>query len=116
MALSDHKIVKRNDVSDGENLTKALKDEGFNLPPSALHQEKSTVLMKKCNPMNLRPTKAPQITFYAKSLLSNEQEVLGEFLIDRKRNFAWSYANILGLDPEVVVHHLAIYPGTKPIQ
>lgn len=53
VALSNPKIVKIKDISNGENLYEVLEDEGFNLPLSALHQEKSTVLAEKCNPVNL---------------------------------------------------------------
>ena len=53
VALSDKKIVKIKYVSNGENLSEEPEDEGFNLPLRAIHQEKSAVLAKKCNPVNL---------------------------------------------------------------
>jgi hypothetical protein len=83
VTLSYHKIVKIKDVYDGENLIEMPKDEGFNLPPSALYQEKSIVLEEKCNLVNVGTSEAPQITFYLESLLMDEQEVLKAFLIDK---------------------------------
>lgn len=44
MAIYDPKIVKRKGTYKCENLSKAPKDEGFNLPLSAMHPEKSAVL------------------------------------------------------------------------
>ena len=40
--------------------------------------------------------------------------MLAAFLKERKVKFAWTYANMPGLDPEAVVHHLVVYPGAKP--
>jgi hypothetical protein len=30
--------------------------------------------------------------------------------------FAWSYEEILGINPDIVVHEIKKYPGTKPVQ
>jgi hypothetical protein len=30
--------------------------------------------------------------------------------------FTWSYEEMLGIDPNIVVHEIKTYPGTKPIQ
>lgn len=30
--------------------------------------------------------------------------------------FAWSYEEIPGIDPSIVVHEIPTYPGAKPIQ
>lgn len=45
-----------------------------------------------------------------------EQELLAAFLRGRKVNFAWTYDDMPGLDPDIVVHHLAIYPKAKHIR
>lgn len=68
VALTNPKTIKIKDVSNGENLSEALEDEGFNLPISALHREQSTILAKKCTPVNLRMDDKPQVTYYAESL------------------------------------------------
>jgi hypothetical protein len=39
VALMNPKIVKRKDISNGENLFEVSKDEGFNIPLNALHRE-----------------------------------------------------------------------------
>lgn len=108
MTLSDPKIVKRKDVSEGENIYQAPKDEGFNIPLSAMHREKSVVLEKKETLVNVGTKEAPKITFYVESLLGEEQKNLD--------NFAWSYIDVLGIDLEVVVHHLIVYLEAKPIK
>lgn len=41
------------DIFDRENLFEVPKDKGFNLPNSAIHQDKSTMLVEKCNPINV---------------------------------------------------------------
>jgi len=30
--------------------------------------------------------------------------------------FAWNYEEILGINPNIVVHKIKMYPGAKPIQ
>ena len=30
--------------------------------------------------------------------------------------FAWSYEEMLGIDPSVVVHEIPTYPGAKPVR
>jgi hypothetical protein len=108
VALTNPKIVKRKDISNGENLSEAPEDEGFNLPLSALHWEQSAILAEKCTPVNLGMDDKPQVTYYVESLQEGEPKILGAFLKHRKKNFAWAYSDMLGLDPEVVVHHLAV--------
>lgn len=104
----DPKKVKIKDVSNGENLFEAPEDEGFNLPLSALHREQPAILAKKCTSVNLGTNDKPQITYYAKSLQEGEPKILGAFLTHRKKNFAWAYSDMPGINPEVVVHHLAV--------
>lgn len=38
------------------------------------------------------------------------------FLQETQVNFAWSYADILGLDPELVVHNLVVKPNAKLVK
>jgi hypothetical protein len=38
------------------------------------------------------------------------------FINGHKINFTWTYTYMLGLDPTLVVHDLAIFPGAKPIK
>lgn len=116
VALSYPKIVKINDTSKGENLSEVPKDEGSNLPLSAMHLEKLAVLEKKATPVNVGIEEAPKITFYVESLLDEEHKNLAVFLKEKRSNFAWSYIDMPRINPEVVVHHLVVYPEAKPIK
>ena len=39
-----------------------------------------------------------------------------EFLKNGKINFAWTYKDMPGLDTDLVVHHLTIYPKIKSMK
>lgn len=36
--------------------------------------------------------------------------------MEKKINFAWTYANMSGLDPDLIMHHLSITLGVKPVK
>lgn len=114
MALSDPKKRKKKDESKGENLSKAPKDGGFNLP-TLEYQEKSTLLVESSKTINVRTTKASKVTFHVTSLDLEEMDNLKAFINERKIKFAWTYVDMRGLEPKLVVHHLAIFPIAKPI-
>ena len=52
----------------------------------------------------------------AQSLSPKEKEEFIAFFHKKKINFAWTYSNMLGLDPDLIMHHLSIAPGIKPIK
>ena len=37
------------------------------------------------------------------------------FLRENIDVFAWSYEDMLGIDPSVITHHLNVYPSSKPV-
>lgn len=41
---------------------------------------------------------------------------LTNFLLENAQVFAWSYEDMLGIDPEIISHHLSINPVFKPIR
>lgn len=66
--------------------------------------------------MNISLTEVPHIIHIAASLPSEQAELLIEVLRENVGRFAWSYQDMLGLDPKLVVHHLAVDPGAKPVK
>ena len=57
----------------------------------------------------------PGKTFKIGKLLCKPiQTRLIEFLRAHKANFAWTYHDIPGIDPSVMVHNLAVDPKVKP--
>lgn len=115
VALSDYEKGKKKDVSQGENLSQAPKDGGFNLPIIE-YQEKSTILVEDSKPINVGTTKAPKVTYHATSLDPKERFNLLEFICERKIKFTWKYVDIPGLDPFLVVHHLKVFPTMKLVK
>lgn len=49
-------------------------------------------------------------------LTLEEQPKFVEFFQKRQINFAWSYADMLGLDLDLVMHHLTMVEGAKPVK
>ena len=50
------------------------------------------------------------------SLPPKQVDLLIEVLHENVGHFAWSYQDMLGLDPKLVLHHLAMDPKAKPIK
>jgi hypothetical protein len=48
--------------------------------------------------------------------MEGEPKILGEFLKNRKNTFAWSYVDMVGIDPNIAIHHLAVHLDAKPIR
>lgn len=58
----------------------------------------------------------PHIIHLASLLTLEEQPKFIEFFQKRQINFAWSYADMPGLDPDLVMHHLTVAEGAKPVK
>jgi len=58
----------------------------------------------------------PKIVQLGKSLTKNERQEFVSILKERQKIFMWSYADMLGLDPNLVVHNLGIKEDAKPIK
>ena len=50
------------------------------------------------------------------SLSTKEKETFAKFFEDKKINFTWTYFDMLGLDIDLIMHHLSISPDVKPVQ
>ncbi|TYK29707.1 uncharacterized protein E5676_scaffold3607G00170 [Cucumis melo var. makuwa] len=88
---------------DTEDVPQSLEDGG-----------QSTV--DELKEVNLGTIKEPHPTFISASLSSEEEGKYMSLLTEYKDIFAWSYKEMPGLDPKVVVHHLAIKPGYRLIK
>ncbi|XP_060183015.1 uncharacterized protein LOC132612963 [Lycium barbarum] len=98
-------------VDDG----KPQEDEDAkDAPPEFEEGVKTTVdALKEIN----LGTDEDQRPTYVNSLLTvDEESAYVELLKEYKDVFSWSYKEMLGLDPKVVVHHLAVKNGTRPIK
>ena len=116
VALLDSKKVKIKDVSKGENLFEAPEDGRLDTLPLALYHEKSSMLVEKTIPANLGTEEQPKIIHLAESLTPEERIEHIQFYKERQVNFAWSYADMPGLDPDLVMHHLSLPLGAKPVK
>jgi hypothetical protein len=45
-----------------------------------------------------------------------DKEEFTKFFQSKKINFAWKYSDMPRLDPDLIMHHLSIAPGVKPIK
>lgn len=113
----DEKKTKTKEVSESENLEKALDDEGLDLPTIGyLPQDRSNLLIKETNSINMGIEDIPKNVLIAKSLTEQEKQDFINFLTEVKINFTWSYVDMPGLDPELVVHNLDVFPDAKPVK
>ena len=49
-------------------------------------------------------------------LRGDSKELLIQFLRDNVDLFAWKAADMPGIDPKLICHKLAVYPGSRPVQ
>ncbi|XP_070022412.1 uncharacterized protein [Nicotiana sylvestris] len=66
--------------------------------------------------VNLGTDEEPRPTYLSALLEVYEESTYIELLKEFRDVFAWSYKEMLGLDPKVVVHHLAVKNGARPVK
>ncbi|XP_070039298.1 uncharacterized protein [Nicotiana tomentosiformis] len=66
--------------------------------------------------VNLGTDEEPRPTYLSALLAIDEESTNIELLKEFKNVFAWSYKEMLGLDPKVAVHHLAVKNGVRPVK
>ncbi|GLJ30964.1 hypothetical protein SUGI_0618010 [Cryptomeria japonica] len=115
LATLDPEKVKIKDESNGENLLEVLEDGRFDTLPKH-YQERSSILIESTEAVNIDTTKQPKILHPTTSLSKEEMQQYAEFLKRRQINFAWSYADMPGLDPELIMNHLNVNPRAKPVK
>ena len=72
--------------------------------------------MEMTEEINLGTPNNPKIIHFAASLSLEEKDEFSRFFLERQINFAWSYTDMPELDPELVLHHLPLKPGMKPVK
>lgn len=111
------KKVKRKDISSTENLDQALEDEGLDLPTLVpLLHERSSLLIEETDIVNKGTKNNPNNVFVAKSLTNQEKKNIVIFLKETQVSFSWSYADMPGLDLELVVHQFVVRPDAKLVK
>ena len=74
------------------------------------------MLIEPTQPINLGIEEHPHMIHLAQSLSPEEKEEFISFFQEKKISFVWTYSNMPGLDPNVIMHHLSIALGVKPIK
>lgn len=115
LATLDQEKVKTKEISNGENLLEASGDGRFDTLPEH-YQERSSILIEPTEAVNIGTTEQPKILHPTTSLSEVEMQQYVEFFKRRQINFAWSYADTPRLDPELIMHHLNVNPGAKPVK
>ena len=86
------------------------------MPPLDFRLEASAILVEESRPVNISLTDTPRITYIAASLPQEQADLLIEVLRENIGRFAWSYQDMPGLDPKLVVHHVAVDPKIKLVR
>nr|XP_009765481.1 PREDICTED: uncharacterized protein LOC104217024 [Nicotiana sylvestris] len=89
-------------------------DEVNEAPPQLENGGQSS--MDELKELNLGTPKDPRLTFISALLTPQEEEEYSKLLTEYKGVFTWSYKEMPGLSPKVVVHHLGIKSGAHPVK
>ena len=68
------------------------------------------------NQINFGDDANPKPIFISESLSPSEKEDLVHLIREYKDVFAWNYEDMLGVDPQIAMHHLNINLDTKPVK
>lgn len=99
-----------------ENLEPQEEHEDLALPPQDNRPEVSSILIEDTREFNIGSLEIPRLVHISKSLSQDQADLLFEVLRENIGQFAWSYQDMPGLDPKLVVHHLAVDPKIKPVR
>ena len=76
----------------------------------------SSILTEDTREVNIGSFENPQLVHIVASLSEDQDNLLFEILRENIGRFAWSYQDMPGLDPKLVVHHLVVDPKIKPVR
>ncbi|KAH9323557.1 hypothetical protein KI387_018196 [Taxus chinensis] len=79
-------------------------------------EDASKMLVEETINVNIGLEEQPRIIKLGASLSAQEQKIFVEILKEYADIFAWTYADMPGLDPELVVHNLIVHPDAKPVK
>lgn len=74
------------------------------------------MLVEETIKTNIGTEEIPHNIFLAQSLTKRERSKFISFFTERQINFAWSYANMLGLDLDLVMHYLIVKLGERVVK
>ena len=72
--------------------------------------------MDETQTINIGTEEDPKLVLIGSTLTLEEKSELTSLLKEYKDVFAWSYQDMPGIDPEIVQHHIALHPDSKPVK
>ncbi|KAH9317583.1 hypothetical protein KI387_019352, partial [Taxus chinensis] len=76
--------------------------------------ETQTMLNESTIEININTQDDPHILKIGQSLDATKHEAFTSFLWDHSNAFSWSYVDMPGIDPNIVVHNIVTIPESKP--
>lgn len=98
-----------------KNLTMAPIDGVIDTLPEH-SKERSSILIEPTKKVNISIEQEPRVIYLAQSLSIEERNALIRLFEEKQINFVWSYTDMPGLDPTLVLHHLNISQEVKPVK
>ena len=105
-----HITVEKDTLLDAE----ATNEEVDEAPPTLEDGVQATI--DELKEINLGITEEPRLTFISALLTPEEEEGYLKLLVEYKDVFAWTYKEMLGLNPSIALHHLVVKKGVRPIK
>ncbi|KAH6815278.1 hypothetical protein C2S51_020098 [Perilla frutescens var. frutescens] len=109
----NEKVASSHHITLSEEVTVEEEDAEI-APPQFEEGVKSTV--DELKEINLGDENDPRPTYISALLTADEENLYIELLKEFKDVFAWSYKEMPGLNPKIVVHHLAVKKGIRPVK
>ncbi|KAK0604330.1 hypothetical protein LWI29_014567 [Acer saccharum] len=72
--------------------------------------------MEELDEVSIDPEQPDHKVFIGSRLPDNIRKQLVEFLRERRNSFAWSHEDMIGIDPEVMVHRLQVDSDHQPVK
>ncbi|KAK0589707.1 hypothetical protein LWI29_017611 [Acer saccharum] len=72
--------------------------------------------MEELDEVSIDPDQPDRKVFIGSRLPDDIRKQLVEFLRERRNSFAWSHEDMIGIDPEVMVHRLQVDPDHQPVK
>ncbi|XP_075674961.1 uncharacterized protein LOC142644177 [Castanea sativa] len=91
-----------------------IEDDAEDAPPTFEEGMQATV--DELKEVNNGATKDHRPVFINANLSLEEEDAYVELLKEYRNVFAWTYKEMPGLDPKVVVHHLSVRHGVRPMK
>ncbi|XP_070029104.1 uncharacterized protein [Nicotiana sylvestris] len=91
------------------------EDEDVEDAPTEL-EEGIKMTVDALKEVNLGTTEDSRPTYVSALLTTDEESTYVELVKEYRDVFAWSYKEMPGLDPKVVVHHLVVKKGARPVK